>query len=185
MSVLYLPDCPTSCESALQPVSFNTCSPTFHWGEIAKVYVAPADLSLTGFDVTDLADWTALLGDTGDDKIRTLIGMGEMAEPEITEVETSGDRKAYGYRQYTISFTIDETNDTNYSWMAMTGCNTNYLFWFETADGVLYGGNDGIEGTAVFHQVIPKSRKELVTFQGTFKWQNKFAPYRCDSPMAA
>lgn len=184
MSDLFFPPCPTSCDSALQPVSFSTCSPEYHWGEISKVYIAPADLDLTGFDASDLADWTPKLADTGDDKIRTLIGIGEMAEPEISEVTTSGDRKAYSSRQYTVAFTIDETNDTNYSWMVMTGCNTNYLFWFETSDGLLYGGNDGLEGTAIFHQIIPKTREELVTFVGTFKWKSYFAPARCDSPMA-
>jgi hypothetical protein len=148
------------------------------------VYIAPADL-LT-FDLTVLGNWTARLDDEVDDKIRTLIGIGEMPEPEITEVATSGDRKAYSSRQYTINFTIDETNDFNYAWMAMTGCNTNYQFWFETSDGMLYtGGPDsGLEGTAVFHQIIPRLRTELVTFVGTFKWQAYFAPYRIDSPMA-
>lgn len=184
MSMLYLPPCPTDCESPQQPVSFSTCAPEYHWGEISKVYVAPADL--LPFDLTQLANWTSRLADTGDDKIRTLIGIGEMPEPEVTEVATSGDRKAYSARQYTINFTIDETNDTNYAWMAMTGCNTNYQFWFETSDGVLYtGGPDsGLEGTAVFHQIIPRTRTELVTFVGTFKWQAYFAPYRIDSPMA-
>ena len=184
MSNLYLPPCPTDCESPQPRVSFSTCAPEYHWGEISKVYIAPADL-LT-FDLTVLGNWTARLDDEVDDKIRTLIGIGEMPEPEITEVATSGDRKAYSSRQYTINFTIDETNDFNYAWMAMTGCNTNYQFWFETSDGMLYtGGPDsGLEGTAVFHQIIPRLRTELVTFVGTFKWQAYFAPYRIDSPMA-
>jgi len=190
MSVLYLPDCPTDCSSPQQPVSFSTCAPEYHWGEISKVYVGPADLA--AFDITSLAEWTARLADTGDDKIRTLIGIGEMPEPEVTEINTSGDRKAYSSRQYTINFTIDETNDVNYAWMAMTGCNTNYQFWFETSDGLLYSGDYtgstgtgvGLEGTAVFHQIIPRTRTELVTFVGTFKWQAYFAPYRIDSPMA-
>ena len=83
MSNLFLPVCPTDCESPQQPVSFSTCAPEYHWGEISKVYVAPADL-LT-FDLTQLANWTSRLADTGDDKIRTLIGLGDMPEPEITE----------------------------------------------------------------------------------------------------
>jgi len=109
-----------------------------------------------------------------------------MPEPEITEISTSGDRKAYSSRQYTLNFTIDETNDVNYSWMAMTGCNVNFKFAFETSDGILYvgGADDLLEGTAVFHQIIPRLRTELVTFVGTFKWQSYFAPYRLDSPMA-
>jgi hypothetical protein len=173
------------------PVAFSTCAPSYHWGEISKVYIAPADF--LPFDLTVLGNWTSRLADTGDDKIRTLIGIGDMPEPEITEVTTSGDRKAYSSRQYTINFTIDETGSVaagvvidNYSWMAMTGCNTNYQFWFETSDGVLYtGGPDsGLEGTGIFHQIIPRLRTELVTFVGTFKWQSYFAPYRMASPMA-
>ena len=184
MSVLYLPDCPTSCTGYVNAVSFNECAPEVHWGEIAKVYVAPADLDLTGFDASDLADWTAKLADTGDDKIRTLIGIGEMVEPEQTEVAISGDRTIQGYKKFIVNFEIDETNDTNYAFLAMTECNGKYKFWFETADGMLYGGNDAIEGSIKMNQVIPKSRQELVKIMSKFSWQAKQHPYRCTSPMA-
>ena len=157
MSVLYLPDCPTDCSSPQQPVSFSTCAPEYHWGRFQRCM-----LPLPTYSRLTLPAWLnghhALLI-PGDDKIRTLVGIGEMPEPEVTEIATSGDRKAYSSRQYTINFTIDETNHTNYAWMAMTGCNTNYQFWFETSDGMLYSGgpDSGLEGTAVFHQIIPKN----------------------------
>lgn len=184
MSDWCLPPCPTDCETSLEPVSFNTCAPEYHWGEISKIYVGPADMA--AFQIDNLANWTSRLSDTVADKIRTLIGIGEMPEPEVTEVATSGDRKAYSARQYTLSFTIDETNEINYEWMQMTGCNTNYQFWFETSDGLLYSDSPslGLEGTVVFHQIIPRLRTELVTFVGTFKWQSYFAPHRLVSPMA-
>lgn len=183
MSVLYLPDCPDSCEGYVNPVSFNECAPETHWGEISKVYVAPADLDLTGFDCSSLSDWTALLADTGDDKIRTLIGIGDMPEPEVTEVSISGDRKAYGFKKFSFNFNIDETNDTNYMFMAMTECNGTYLFWFETSDGILYGGNEGITGSIKMNQVIPESRADIVKIMGVFSWQAQRHPYRCASPM--
>lgn len=184
MSMLFLPPCPTDCSSPQMPVSFSECAPEYHWGEVSKVYVAPADF--LPFDITDADEWADRLDDTADDMIRTLIGIGDMPEPEVTEIATSGDRKAYSSRQYTLNFTIDETNHLNYAWMAMTGCNTNYQFWFETSDGMLYSGgpDSGLEGTAVFHQIIPRTRQELVTFVGTFKWQSDFAPYRDESPLA-
>ena len=180
-----LPPCPTDCSSALQPVSFSPCAPENHWGEVSKVYVGPADLP--SFDVSDLAAWTYYLTTAPDeDKIRTLIGIGDMPAPEITEVATSGDRKAYGPRQYTLNFTIDETNDINYQWMQMTACNTSYQFWFETRDGLLYSDDmdSGIYGSIVFHQIIPRLKTELVTFVGTFKWEDTFAPHREVSPLA-
>lgn len=183
MSVLFLPPCSADCSGSVSDVSFSLCAPEEHWGEIAKVYVAPADLDLTGFDASDLADWTAKLGDTGDDKIRTLIGLGEMPEPDAPEVAISGNRKAYGARTYKVNFKVDETNDLNYIFAALTGCNKSYLFWFETSDGILYGGNDGIYGTIVAHQVIPLSRKEVVTINMVLSWESQMAPYRCTSPM--
>lgn len=184
MSNLFFPPCPTGCDSSVVPVKFDKCAPEYHWGEISKVYIAPVDIDLSGFDASDPASWSAKLSDTDAGKIRTLIGIGEMGEPEITEVATSGDRKAYGFRQYSFSFTIDETGDENYEWMVMTGCNMAYRIWYETADGTLYGGNEGLRASAIFHEIIPRGRTEIRTFQGNFRWTSMLAPPRCESPIA-
>lgn len=190
MSVLYVPDCPTTCSGSLQDVSFNECSPEKHWGEISKIYIAPSDFESVdnagspGFsDVTSLTEWNDNLSDTADDKIRTLIVIGELPEPEVLEVPMSGDRIAIGYKTFNLNFLIDETNDTNYNFLLMSECGGKFLIWYETSDGILYGGNAGIEVSLSLNQVIPRERTGLVTITGKATWKSLQSPFRCDSPL--
>jgi hypothetical protein len=167
----------------VQSVSFNECAPETHWGEISKLYVGPADLAAF-LDVSALSEWTAKLADTGDDKIRTLIVIGEQPEPEQTEVSISGDRVVVGYKKFIVNAEIDETNETNYNFLAMSECGGKYLMWYETSDGILYGGNEGIEVSLKMNQVIPKERTGIVKIMVKASWNSLQHPYRCVSPMA-
>ena len=183
MSVLYVDPCPTTCSGSVAAVSFNECAPETHWGEVSKVYITESDFA--GFtNVAALPEWTANLADTGDDKIRTLIVIGELPEPETTEVPLSGDRVAIGYKTFNLNFTIDETNETNYNFLLMSECGGKYLIWFETSDGILYGGNDGIEVSLRMNQIIPRERTALVTIECKATWKSLQSPFRCVSPMA-
>ena len=183
MSVLFIPPCPTDCSGALADVSFNDCAPEWHWGEITKIYIAESNFA--GFtDVTSLAEWTTNLSDTADDKIRTLIVKGELPEPETTETPASGDRIAIGYKTFSLPFIIDETNDINYNFLLLSECGGKYKIWYETSDGVLYGGNAGIEVSLRMNQIIPLERTALVTLSGKFTWKSLQSPFRSTSPMA-
>lgn len=184
MSILILPTCPTDCSGSLPDVFFDECAPTIHYGEVAKIYVAKADAAdFTNVDL--IAEWTARLSDTADtaDSIRTLIVIGELPEPEQSEIKISGDRTVVGFKQFTLPFEIDETNDVNYNVLLTYECNVKAKIWFETADGVLYGGNAGIEATIRMNNVIPRERTEVAKFMGTVKWQSQFSPLRAASPM--
>ena len=182
MSNLYVPPCPTTCGSVAD-VSFNDCAPVRHWGEVSKLFLA--DASFAGFsDVSQLAEWTTNLSDTADNKIRTLIGIGDLPEPEISEVETSGDRIARGFKTFTLPFEIDETNDTNYNFLLLAECGQKFRLWFQTRDGQLYGGNDGILASFNANLLIPRSKKELSKFMTVSKWDSLQSPFRCTSPMA-
>ena len=182
MSNLYVPPCPNTCGSVAD-VSFNNCAPERHWGEVSKIYLA--DASFAGFtDVSDLAEWTTNLSDTVDNKIRTLIGIGDVPEPEIVEVETSADRIAVGFKKFTLPFEIDETNDINYNFLLLSECGGSYILWFETRDGMLYGGNDGILVTFRANLMIPRGKTELSKFMTVSKWDSLQSPFRCTSPMA-
>lgn len=184
MSVLTLPTCPTSCSGSLESVSFNECAPDIHYGEISKVYVARADAA--DFTAVDLiAEWTTRLSDTETtvDKIRTLIGIGELPQPEKSEILISGDRTIYSPKTFNLLFEVDETNDTNYEFLLSAECNLKFKFWYETSDGMLYGGNTGIEGIFNMDAPIPKSREEIAKFMLSVKWKSKNSPLRCLSPM--
>lgn len=184
MSVLYLPPCPTTCSAYLADVSFNECTPEYHWGEVSKVYLASTEHP--GFmDVSNIAEWTAWLSDTADldTSIRTLVVIGELPEAETTEVSTSGDRIAIGFKTFNLNFEIDETNETNYAFLLMSECGGKYVMWFETSDGLLFGGNDGIEVSLRMNYTIPRERTALQKILGKATWKSLQSPFRCESPL--
>jgi hypothetical protein len=186
MSVLLNPTCPTGCDTGLPAVDFDVCAPELHYGEVAKLYIAAADADDFA-NVEDLAEWTTRLSESvcvRGDEVRDLTVLGELPEPEQTEIAISGDRTAVGFKQFTLNFEVDETNDTNYNWLLTLECNMTFKFWYETADGMLYGGNEGITGTIRANQVIQRERTDLVKFIGTAKWKSQFSPLRAVSPMA-
>lgn len=184
MSVLSLPTCPVDCAGSLEAVSFNDCAPEIHYGEISKLYVARADAAdFTNPDI--ITEWTARLDDADSavDKIRTLIGIGEMTQAEKTEIPISGGRTMYSPKGFNVLFEVDETNDTNYEFLLSTECNLKFKFWFETSDGMLYGGKTGIEAIFNMDAPIPKGREEIAKFMITTKWKSKNHPLRNQSPM--
>lgn len=184
MSNLYLPPCPTTCDGSLEAVSFNECAPTIHYGEIRKIYMARADAADLANPQT-ITEWTARLDDADPtvDKIRTFIGIGEMTAPEKSEIQISGGRTIYSPKTFNLLFEVDETNDTNYEWMLESECNLKRKFWFETSDGMLYGGKTGIEAVVNADQPIPKGSEEIVKIMMSMKWKSKNHPLRCTSPM--
>ena len=185
MSLLLTPTCPTDC-SGLPAVSFDECAPSIHYGEVTKLYMAAADAKdFTNIEL--IGEWTTRLSEdatTTGDEIRELTVYGELPEAEQTEITISGDRTVVGYKTFTLNFEVDETNDINYEWLMTLECNMKFKIWFETSDGRLYGGNEGILATVRANLLIPKERTEIVKFIGSAKWKSIFSPLVCDSPMA-
>lgn len=185
MSVLLNPTCPSDC-STLPAVAFDTCAPELHWGEVTKLYVAAADADDFA-NVEDVTEWNTRLDQSAvatGDEIRELTVIAELPEPEQTETPVSGDRTAVGFKNFALNFDIDETNDTNYNFLLTLECNLSFKIWYETSDGMLYGGNEGILATLRANQVIPKERTELVKFVGVARWKSQTSPLRCVSPLA-
>ncbi|MEN6569059.1 MAG: hypothetical protein ABFC18_03500 [Rikenellaceae bacterium] len=183
MSNLFIPPCPETCSGYVADVNFNDCTPEKHWGEVSKIYLVGTDFA--GFaDVSALGEWTTNLSDTSDDGIRTLVVIGDLPEAETTEVPMSGDRIAIGYKTFNLNFEIDETNDTNYNFLLMSECGGKYLMWFETSDGLLFGGNDGIEVSLRMNYIVPRERTALQKIMAKATWKSLQSPFRCDSPMA-
>jgi len=183
MSVLYLPPCPTDCSAAVEDVLFNDCTPELNWGEVSKLYMVGSDFP--GFaDVTDYAEWLIHLHQTDDNKIRELTIIGELPEAEITEIPYSGDRIAIGFKTFNLNFEIDETNETNYNFLLMSECGGKFKIWFETSNGLLFGGNDGIEASVRLNPMIPRERTALHKFMGKATWKSLKSPFRCTMPTA-
>ena len=189
MSVIVLPDCPTDCTGALESVLFSECAPEVHFGEIAKLYLW-VDSATPPFgsqaDYDSAAHWATHLNQTATaiDDIREFIVIGEMPEPEQTETPISGDRTVIGYKKFTLNLDVDETNETNYNFLLASECNGQYKANFETADGVLYGGWEGLDVSLKMNQVIPRSRQEIVKIMAKISWTSKNHPFRQLSPTA-
>jgi hypothetical protein len=184
MSVYVLPPCPDSCAGLMPEPRFDECAPETHFGEIAKMVVGRANANpLTNPE--DAAEWAArfALPIADANALRELTVVGEKPVPEKTEQQISGDRTVYGFKRHTVTFEVDETNDENYEMLRFFECNNKYKLWYITAEGVGYGGADGVEGNVTLDDMIPRSREELNKFMGDFKWKSKFHPDRFTYPL--
>jgi len=185
MSVLYLPVCPTDCSGAVAPVAFDDCVPELHWGEVSEIYIVGFDPDFVPFtegNITSLAEWLLRMDQEDDDMIRMLTVIGEFTEAEITEVPYSGDRIAIGFKTFNLPFEIDETSQTNYEFLLNLECGGHFRIWFETSDGVRYGGLEGIEASVRLNLVIPRERTALVKFIGNITWKSLYSPFRNVTP---
>jgi len=184
MSVLNFPTCPSDCSGSLPAIDFDLCAPELHYGEISHIYVATAAAAAFA-NVELLGEWSTRLSEAGvdPDAIRELVVMGDLPEPEQTEITISGDRRVIGFKTFAINFDIDETNDVNYYWLMNQECSFQNRIWYRTADGLLYGGNTGILATIRMNQIIPRERTEIVKFTGTVVWKSQFSPLRTVFPL--
>lgn len=137
-------------------------------------------------DWTSEVQWDSRLDNdaAGASYIRTLIGIGSLGAPEKAVKDISLGRKSYGKRSYTLSFKVDETNPTNHEAFRLLQCNTgNFLFWFQTLDGLLFGGNSGVLGKLDVDIDIPEGKADLITYTFTITWDNQFMPEMIVSPI--
>lgn len=185
MSVLLYPTCPTDCSGLLPDPLFDNCAPELQYGEIEWLIIARADAA-PFTNIEDLAEWTArqALANTNADAISIFHVIADLPEPEVSEITISGDRTVRGEKTFTLPFTIDELNDSNYEAHLVIECGNQFLFWFVTADGHIYGGNEGILASMLTNLMIPRERAALVNILGKMTWKNKRSPLRGIYPLA-
>lgn len=171
--------------------SADLCAPNTHYGQISMLMFTRNGDGLT--DVTDDAEWatridnastgTAALPVSGDADIRQLFGIGSLTAPDRPEVEISRKRKVYGEPDFTLTFAVDDTSDTNWN-NFMGGLPTGgqvYSVWFGTEDRI-FGGNDGITATIIANPEIPESAEELQKIILTVTWKGTI-PEVADNPL--
>lgn len=179
-----IPTCPDDCESTLPIVEFDECAPEVNDGQIYKIYVTNIGNPLV--DVTDPVEWALRLdnSDPAPDKIRTLHVIGSKPVPASDEKEISLGRKITSKKSHTVPFKIDETNQINHDFMRSMECGGNYLFWYETSGGLIFGGNDGIVGSFLVDMEIPEAETDFILLTGKVDWKSKFTEERALSPLA-
>lgn len=179
------PTCLDGCDVRPPGLSFTDCDPEVHEGEIDRLYF----MALNGnplIDWTNLAEWNTRLSNTSLDinAIRFMNVVGEKPAAEGETIKISRNRKIVLQKVHTINYDVDETNQENYDALRQKECGGNFVWWYQTAGGLLFGGNDGIEAFGDENDVIPKDRAELNLFVGVLTWDYKFHPERTTNPMA-
>ena len=175
--------CPDDCSSVAPEVAFSECSPDVNEARIDKVYLTNVGQGLA--DWGDINEWTSRLSNTGSaiDDIRTLFGIGAKAAPESTEIKISLGRTIYGKKKHTITFKIDETNPTNHAMLRQLECGGTFLIWYETSGGLLFGSTDGIVVSIKIDMVIPDDAQQLITYEVTLTWEDRFTEPYIVSPL--
>jgi len=179
-----VPVCATNCSTTLPPVSFDECQPETNGAQVAKIYITNIGNPLA--DWTNILEWQARLDNTASaaDSILTLHVVGSKPVPSSTEKEISLGRKVTGKKTHILPFKIDETNDINHEFLRQNECGGSYLIWYETLEGKLFGGTEGIIVSLLLDMNIAESSEELIQNEGKFEWKSKFTEERINSPLA-
>ena len=183
-SLMINPVCAVNCATTLPPVSFDECQPETNGAQIAKIYVTNIGNPL--LDWTNVVEWNSRLDDTAAaaDAILTLHVVGSKPVPASTEKDISLGRKVTGQKTHTLPFKIDETNDINHEFLRQNECGGSYLIWYETLEGKLFGGTEGIVASLLLDMNIAESSDDLIQNEGKFEWKAKFTEERINSPLA-
>ena len=152
-------------------VSFDECNPEVCDAQISKVYMTNVGNPLT--DWTDPVEWGTRLSNSAvaADAIRTLNVVGSKDKPSSNIKEISLKRKVIGQKDHTVNLKVDECSDLNHEAVRQLECGGNYLFWYETLGGKLFGSTDGITAFIELDMIIPESSDEIITYDGTLTWK--------------
>ena len=179
------PICANDCNDKLAPVQFSACNPEVNASEIIRIFVAAANAApLTDWKTAQA--WTERISNTdvaSQDAIRVLTVIADKPAAADVVKDLSNGRKKTLRKDHTVNYTIDETNDANYEFMRKLECSGRVKFWYETAGGKLYGGDEGIKGDITGNIVNNSGADEIETIQGTITWKAKFSPERVNSPI--
>lgn len=179
------PICPTNCMSNLAVVKFDRCNPKISLSEVRRIFIAKAKAA--AFTNAALAaEWTTRLSEvsvTGDDYIRPLTVIGDKPAPSKKEKEISGGRKVVMNKAHVLNFSIDEATPENHEFLRTLECNGTYRIWYETAGGLMFGGNEGIPVQISLDMVLGRG-DEILAYNGVCSWDAKFTEIYVDSPIA-
>jgi hypothetical protein len=113
--------------------------------------------------------------------------IGDKPRPTANEKKISHDRIIKGTKDHVLNLVIDETNLVNYDGLVrQLECNGQFSLWYDSGDTkYMNGGNDGIDASIGFDDVITASTSDDEQFIGEAKWSSKFTPERELNPIAA
>lgn len=100
-----------------------------------------------GWDWTDRDDWTAIVdnGLADVNAAKYITGIGSMPAPEKTTRVAPKLKSKIVRRRFTLTFNVLNMSDLHYAFLSALQCgDTAPKVWFETVEGHVFGGEDGI-----------------------------------------
>ncbi len=178
------------CSTVLPVASADLCSPNTNYGQISMLMFTRNGDGLA--DVTDDAEWAGRIDNASTGTlptpptkadIRQLFGIGSLAAPDRPELDISRKRKVYGEPEFTLSFAVDDTGDTNWNTFmgGLPAAGQVYSVWFATETRI-FGGDTGITATIIANPDIPESADELQKIIVTVTWKGTI-PEVADNPL--
>lgn len=182
-----------TCDTfALPAITFAACLTAFgqELSQICELLVSVEDDENPGeplyvpTDIASASAWLTAFTTTGAG-IRRLIGIGSIPKPEREQREVSKGRVITGDGKYTLTFTIDEMNQSIYDFLRGLQCGATLVIWYVTKGGFLYGGEKGfsvqlIEADPIWDgDTNSYLRGELVV-----TWNRRCAPPRSEYPLS-
>lgn len=166
------------CTTTLPAANADACTLNLHYGPIDKFMFTRAESTDALTDVTDDTEWTtrlsnstALAASGTAAAIRYLYTIGEWPLPARTELEVSNRRTAQTNPEHTLLLDIDDTGSTNAAFLTSLQNTTQYYKCWIESDGLLFGGNGGIEASVTFlGRIIPRGKNDKHIIQAQVKF---------------
>lgn len=143
--------CPSACGGTLNYGALPAdpdCVSVPPLSEISDIYIQPTGATAP-FDYSG-AQPTAVSGaidntDTSNAKTKHLVVIGNQGDPEETIYSGPKGSEVVSKRRYTVEGRTPITAQSIYDFLKQLQCNNlNFVFWFGTRGGYLFGGANGI-----------------------------------------
>lgn len=175
---------PVCTDETLPSTDFDFCDPEVKSSEIQRIFVRK--VSSTNFaDWTQAEEWNERVSETSTDAdaIRALTVIGDKPLPTTTSITISGGRKFNTVKEHIINFEIDEVTATNHEFTQAIGNGKRYKVNYETAGGLMFGGNNGIVAEMTLEMQLNRGAGEVQKYIGTLTWKTPDTEARCTSPI--
>lgn len=149
--------CPSGCGASLNygalPVDVSCVLPP-PLSEISDIFMQPTGATAP-FDWTTPTAPTAVSGaidntNTDNTKSKHFKVIGNQGDPEETEYTGPDGVTVITKRTYTLNARFPISEQAYYDYAKQLQCNqSNFVFWFATRGGFLFGGANGIDPTRV------------------------------------
>lgn len=164
--------------SNLKKLYGDYCSPATVYGQIEQILIAKPGTTFANFAA--LAAAISNTADENTDPVRYLHVISSMPKPSRTESTISLGRKVYSEPKYSVPlkcYDVAEKTVTigglpvvvsnlEFARDLQSNPGASYLVWLVTKDKII-GGLTGIDATISMDLVIPESREEFITLEGT------------------